>query len=1808
MEKFKSPKGDIRFTKEIKHIKIKSKDNESFHYSKSPNVGKNHSYKEIISIKNNKNTTRNDVLNPLNKKENIKEKDKKVITQVKPRVDKTIKEKKLSNIPNKGKGRSLEKAPIENIHRNKNNNILDLNKKKKLVIDIGKKSPKNNNSVGKNKNNNDNIKNKNNKINGGTNEDMKKKILIRNNKNNKNENIKNINNNKNIKNEDINKNKNNKSEDINIDNFKNININEETGKKNNYINYNIINNNINSSAKINSEEDNIPFKKYNSVCVSINNNYNYNVSLTKPSQSENYDNFINTGFLKTNIDNNNNKNINKDKEKEANWKEKINKINKQKNDIKYLDIKKKLNNTDSNFWKSRNELNIRKDEDLKMINKTDINNNINLNVKQKMKKVNSSIIPGKNNKIEKVENENANEDKSNKPKKKTGILGFLRTFKDMINLRKKSDKNNNDHSNNSANITKNDIKEKLNKADSNNSDNNKNLESNTINETKVEIDNNQNNIYEKRKINMNVNKNNEKLNDNYYSDSAYDSCPVPNNNKNANLYDSPNINKNKNKLSINLNNPQILSYSHKNILKNNNSYNNDIHFKQKVESSSGLMMNKKNQNQPYNNNKTEETPNSNSLFNFFGILNNKIYKKSNNNNIMTKNKTTPLNEITSNSAYVKKTKRIMFSPKPFDKNENNNENKNNMDNYNNINNEKEERRLSFNKPLYNFNNNNYSINFNNANIGEETIIKPLNKRKFPENYGKEKYNSENLNENLNINAEKKIQEIKINIGNKKDNMHYNNTMNFDGRGHINNLNNQYMNNNNNKQLYNTVEDFLPSPKPKTEIESCIINFNKNKQMKIYENNLYNKTNTPMNHYINNDNIINNVNRIPLIDNYNSNSYSNIRDINTINNINNNKNIYSKPNNKNYIFNQNDNNNLRREKNISSDLNIDMFNNNINTQKPIKKKIFVNKNEPILKVNRLVDSEEFDNDINSVNSDSSSNTSKEFNRTQLLPSSNIYTKPFKTYIINNNKNNSAKNSFENIFKKDDKSDNSKYNTDFIVENNDRDLNITNSTMFKSHNHNNNIKMIYYNKNNNLNHTDIDIYQDNNNNNISNLGQIIYSKKPNSSKHNRVLAINDITPLPSNDYNLTDDIKINNYKPIIRPKVIQKNMTFIQKLYNYSLKYPKNVEKNHYFSIEHYKIYKLPLKKLCLQTKNYYKIMQPPIVKNNYISKKRISNKEGIKMPKSQKCYFIKKNMIINILDNLNYNYKRVISKEIENQFNDDVMLYKLSNDFTEVETTKLEENKLSDINTDYKEETQINLEKELENKIEITELENKNNQNININDEIEINSNKKYSTPTQNSKNSKENEENQIESPRFASKSENKLSKLGKNKIISIEIQLNNKDKSNNTNNIDINRNLCTSYNNMPLNKNEGLYIKKKPNANLNNSSNKNINNNNKIIYYKTENDKSKTYVKPHKVSNDEVNITKFILDDSNIYQNNYKNKSNKIICIDIDLSKEQKKLQEQREAKEIKTYKRPTFTPFLNPTKNLRNKIDTIAIDYKQNNNINNLNNNINNNNLNNITNDDNLDCDKIKQEMIQEIIFKLEIISENNLLLIVEQFVDLLTKKVILDSINNNLNYNKIRLAFMDILSNEYIFSEIIINKAISEINKIKIYSNLCYELCVRLTNEINGRENNTEEDLKTLLAEGCKLKFEEIIMDNTYNYNDNKLLGIILFICDLINFRIISIDIGYFCFEKLCNKYNEVLYENGNIYKYYYLDIIIELLKKFGKIIYYEKKMKYLERIDNYVDTELNSIINNNVDLPEMLRNKIINLIKTKRSQWKY
>ena len=1769
MENNKFPNISMGNPNDIRNITKNTKNSEIFYPIQKQNIGKNISIEEM-TIKNIGKMNR--AIQPyqsnyeLNK--NIKEEN--LFPQNKIKSDNTIKETVIHNIKFKSKNRSMEKVPLSYkiVNNNERNKDFDPNQRKdriKNVMELGKRNkklPNKHNSCGKNCSNYSKYKGGRNDLTLNDSDKLKQILMNRSNR--------------------INKKKDNIIEFNNIDNLQNININQEKNKINNYINYKLINNdNINSNSNIITKSDlddveedrHIPFKKYKSVCVSINNNYNYNVSL-----GNNNPEFIHQSFEDKKII----KNI-KDKERENEWKEKIIKIYKQKREINYGDYRK-LNSTDNNFWKRTNR---NEDNENKNINKSSDDNNKFI-VRQKIKKLNSVNIPGENSGKMNSSDTNIGDDKKNEPKKKMGILGFLRAFKDMVkplNLRKKSNRNITEDENNS----KDNVNEKLNE-----SENYKNLDKaktknnfNDNNYSDIDRDRGRSNYFKPRLTtnnNNDININNKNDDINYFSDSVYDSCPIPKNRNNfskgnSNMY--MNMPKNNNKGEY-LNNPQILIHSQKNILKGN--INNDfpnVYGEWNNESGSDL------KNHGFNShrgNKLEERPIDNSLFNIYEIQNNKIHKKTNdnfnNNNNYLNNSDKyiiePINDNNFNSAYIKKVKKRIFSP--------------NRNNYqNSINSENELRKNSFL-----VRNNNYNINLdNNLKQNRQRIIEGSN------NY---KYNSENINENLNINDEKKIQEIKININYKKNNNinyiinrnNYNNSFNYDSRTP---LNNQYMNNNgtnnfyNDRKLFNTMNDFVSTPKPKKEIETCIINFKQNKkQIKVYENNLNAKAT--------NDNNNNN-------NNYNDDYIYNTDNNNIESNRNNNsKNIYSKPYSKNLNFTQG--NYSMSDKNIMN-LKIDNNNNKNFDAPPIKRKGMLHKKEKI--INRLADSQEFDNDTNSISSQNSQNSSTgndsnnndQLNKTALFPSSvitnSIYLNSFKSFFISNknkSKNNSGANSFFKIFKSDNN------DGSFSDRGSDRGLvpglskSITN---FNSNsNINNNNKAIYINKkSNNINEA--------NDNSLSNSGKNIYVRK--SSKNNNckinspindnsaknAIAINNITPMPDNNvkYNniINENSKTNNIKTIIRPKVAQKKYNLSIKYYSYYLRNPAKEKKDFFCSKESIKLLKLPLKQISFYTKYYYKVIQKPLIKQNYIDKKRIRNKKGLDLPKSEICNFTKKNIIVKDLNK--------ITKE---KIVDENLSHKLNQDNDELQK------EIND-NNEYKE---INLDKDLEEKIEILEFEkngkdvNKNTENnykelykeenLDINKEIKDYNNNKYCTPSLKTEN------NQGLSPKFNANNENNLPKSTKNKIICFEIDLSNKDKyikKNNDSDTKKENNLSSTYNNIQMNTNESLYVKKKPN---NTTFNRNKNNLNYYSY--TEGNKCKTNIRERIINEGGININNFKLDDFN--GKNYVNKSNnKIISIDIDLSKENKKIQKQREAKEIKAYKRPpTLPPLTEFNSNLKTKINTIKINY----NINNA--NLNNNNKNDSINkkySNELNTDKLNEE----IIFKLDSVTENNLMTIVDDLLNLLTKKVIIENINNNINYNKIRLSFLEILNNESSFVETIVNKAIYETKKVGIFAHVCYELSIKLTNEINFRGSNTEEDLKTILQEDCKIKFEEIILDNQcIENNDKQLFGILMFICELINLKIIALDVGLFCFEKLCKKFNESSYNNDSKKKYYFLNSIIDLINKYGKILYESQNVKYLEKIEKYVEEELNNFINNDMTLPEYLRNKIINLIKLQKNKW--
>ena len=221
------------------------------------------------------------------------------------------------------------------------------------------------------------------------------------------------------------------------------------------------------------------------------------------------------------------------------------------------------------------------------MNKSSENND---NLKQKIKKLNSGINQGENkNKINIIEKK-INDDKKNDNKKKMGILGFLKAFKDMMppfNLRKKNNNNNFESNNNSLNT--NNIEERLNKSDDNTPAikekmfKNKNF--NTINITNINSNNNnisENNFIQKKysfnldnKKNI-LEKNNKNEDYNYYSDTSYDSCPFPNKRKNLFINHVPNVNIPKNTNSKNYqNSPKILSYNDRNILNINSISDNE---------------------------------------------------------------------------------------------------------------------------------------------------------------------------------------------------------------------------------------------------------------------------------------------------------------------------------------------------------------------------------------------------------------------------------------------------------------------------------------------------------------------------------------------------------------------------------------------------------------------------------------------------------------------------------------------------------------------------------------------------------------------------------------------------------------------------------------------------------------------------------------------------------------------------------------------------------------------------------------------------------------------------------------------------------------------------------------------------------------------------------------------------------------------------------------------------------------------------------------------------------------------------------
>ena len=257
---------------------------------------------------------------------------------------------------------------------------------------------------------------------------------------------------------------------------------------------------------------------------------------------------------------------------------------------------------------------------------------------------------------------------------------------------------------------------------------------------------------------------------------------------------------------------------------------------------------------------------------------------------------------------------------------------------------------------------------------------------------------------------------------------------------------------------------------------------------------------------------------------------------------------------------------------------------------------------------------------------------------------------------------------------------------------------------------------------------------------------------------------------------------------------------------------------------------------------------------------------------------------------------------------------------------------------------------------------------------------------------------------------------------------------------------------------------------------------------------------------------------------------------------------------------------------------------------------------------------------------FKYEIIEILNTIT-VDNYEEIFNKlSVIIYQTDNKTDKNDIKIIPEILLENQYRFAEIILDKAIMEKGYIKLYAKLCYDLCEILDKIIDSYlDKNIQnqffngENLKSLLIGECKQRFNDYQYNEKENDYDNmilikkKFLGNINFIVELIDVKLFSQKIGFEFLEILYRNYKEKNENDKN--KYLCLEGAVDLLNKFGKIIYERKNERHLQNLENYMNDNLIPISNKIIkkekdtditDIPGYLKYKIINLIEKQKNNW--
>ncbi len=189
-----------------------------------------------------------------------------------------------------------------------------------------------------------------------------------------------------------------------------------------------------------------------------------------------------------------------------------------------------------------------------------------------------------------------------------------------------------------------------------------------------------------------------------------------------------------------------------------------------------------------------------------------------------------------------------------------------------------------------------------------------------------------------------------------------------------------------------------------------------------------------------------------------------------------------------------------------------------------------------------------------------------------------------------------------------------------------------------------------------------------------------------------------------------------------------------------------------------------------------------------------------------------------------------------------------------------------------------------------------------------------------------------------------------------------------------------------------------------------------------------------------------------------------------------------------------------------------------------------------------------------------------------------------------------------------QFIFIEVIIEKSFVENSFVVLYAKLCRFLC-----EVIGGKRQDECYLRRKLFEEVKNAFDklednendkELIIDEYYS-NKKKLLGLINLIVELIEVKILSQKLGFYCLNSLYNKYIESNNKSEYSFKYINLETIVFFLSKFGKIIFKRNKNDNKNKLKNFMNKKLFKI-KEDESIPGHLKYRIINLFEKQKNNW--